>query len=247
VGKYSKRKKWKSRYACNCNTIFSKREKEIRNPQSKLTPPMKPSPFPRTWQGIRFPKNRDTRAPKCAISTMLTREHSHKMHPVYRPPIPKTQTQKVTGIEGKEPAFPTIPMKRSEGPLTHPQRFDQGGKKEKQKTKMRPVCRTRSIRTAFWPIDTPVHEAARSVFLEEQLVARCNPDFSRVKEIRKEKAAVREKELESRENRRKHQPVYVVLQNPELNAIAVLKQTRTLNVQVNCCKQSISSCFEGWC
>jgi hypothetical protein len=37
-------------------------------------------------------------------------------------------------------------------------------------------------------MDTPVHETARSVFLEEQLVARCNPDFSRVKEIRKNKS-----------------------------------------------------------
>ena len=30
------------------------------------------------------------------------------------------------------------------------------------------------------------------------------------------------------------------------NAVAVLKQTKTLNEQVNCCKQSISSCFEGY-
>ena len=66
---------------------------------------------------MRFPKRnqRPFEPQNAQFSTMLTREHAHKMHPVYqpsRPKNPKTKSPKVPGIEGKEPAFPTVPKER---------------------------------------------------------------------------------------------------------------------------------------
>jgi len=153
-------------------------------------------PNSQDWQDTLSQKNKRHSSPqKCAFGIMLTHEqthththtHTHKMHPISRFPSPETQTQIVPGIEGKEPAFPSIPMEREKRRVVrHPQRFDQSGKS--RKPKMRPICQPRSTRTAFGHTDTPVHETARGVFLEEQLVARCDPDFSRVKEIRKNKS-----------------------------------------------------------
>jgi hypothetical protein len=45
-----------------------------------------------------------------------------------------------------------------------------------------------------------------------------------VKEIRKRKKPPFVRRSSKAKNRRKHQPVYVVLQNPDQNAIAVVKQ-----------------------
>jgi len=91
------------------------------------------------------------------------------------------------GIEGKEPAFPSIPMKRSEGSLTSTEVRPSGKTAEQTKNPISSQLPPCSARTAFLHKDTPVHEAARGVFLVKQPVAHCNPNFSRVKEIRKGK------------------------------------------------------------
>lgn len=107
---------------------------------------------------------------------------------------------------------------------------------------MRPGCHLAALARLFGTWTRRSTRLQEAFSWREQLVARCNPDFSRVKEIRKTKASVREKELQSRKESQKSTSQSMLCSRIQIkNAVAVLKQARTLNVQVNCCKQSISS------
>ena len=157
---------------------YSLLSKERKSVIKRKTPNLNPRTHPpnsQDWHDNTLPRKETLEPQKCAFGTMLTREqtHTHMMHPIPQSPNPKkTQTQNVPGIEGKEPAFPTIPMEREKRRVVrHPQRFRPRRNKKAENQNATNVP-PRSTRTAFWPMDTPVLEAARSVFLERQLVAR---------------------------------------------------------------------------
>lgn len=141
--------------------------KTILNPRSR-----KPSPFPRMWQGKRFPKNRDTRAPnmrdqhKCPLVNRHTR-----CIPIPQSPSQKPKSQKSPRYRGQRASLPNNSHgERSEGSFDIHRDFDQGGTK-KQKTKMRPMCHLAALARLFGPW-TRRSSRLQEAFSWRQLVAR---------------------------------------------------------------------------
>lgn len=158
---------------------------------------------------MRFPKNkRPFEPPKMRISAQFSLVNRHKMHSVYQPPIPKQNPnpnppQKSQVSRAKSLPSQQSPRRKKRRVFDIHRGFDQGGKQNQKKTKMRPGCHLAALARLFGTWTRRSTRLQEAFSWEEQLVAHCNPDFSRVKEIRKTKASVREKELQSRKESQK--------------------------------------------
>ena len=147
--------------------------------------------------------------------------NAREMHPVYqpsRPKNPKTKSPKVPGIEGKEPAFPTIPKEREAKGLRHPQRFRPRRKKTNNKHKNQNATKLppRSTRTAFSAHGHAGPRDCKKRFIGGAACRMLQPRlFARQRDKKEQKPPFVRRSLEAGKNRRKHHPVYVVLQKPD--------------------------------
>ena len=126
--------------------------------------------------------------------------NTHKMHPVYQPSRPKNQIPKKSKVSRAKSLPSQQSLRREKRRVFDIYRgFDRRGKKTRR---TKPKCDQGATSQHFHGFLARGHAGPRdckkAFSWREQLVARCNPDFSRVKEIRKTKASIREKELGSR-------------------------------------------------